>query len=262
MQTAVARDVLTFGVVPQQSATTLAKVWTPIMNYLGQHSNLDIQFRTAPDIPTFEQRLAAGEYDVAYMNPYHFVVFSERPGYTAVTRARDKTIKGIIVVRKDSDISELSDLDKNTLAFPAPAAFAASILPRAELAARGISFEPSYVSSHDSVYLAVSRGLYLAGGGVMRTFLNAPPEVRNQLRILWTTEGYTPHAIAALPSVAPQTLEKLRQGLLSMEQDETGRTLLESLKIKGFEPARDSDWDDVRRLNISTPGSIGTTGKP
>ena len=80
------------------------------------------------------------------------------------------------------------------------------------MAARGIRFEPSYVSSHDSVYLAVYRGLYLAGGGVMRTFLNAPPEVRDQLRILWTTEGYTPHAVAALPSVAPRNLEKLRQG--------------------------------------------------
>ncbi len=35
-----------------------------------------------------------------------------------------------------------------------------------------------------------------------------------------------------------------------MEQNDKGKALLESIKIKGFEAAADSDWDDVRSLNI------------
>jgi len=251
IQSSFAGEMLSFGVVPQQSASTLARLWTPVLQYLSEHSGLEIQFKTAPNIPTFEKRLAAGDYDFAYMNPYHYVVFHEAPGYRAMAKARDKRIKGIIVARQDRDITRLTELDNSALAFPAPAAFAASILPRSELTARGIEFEPNYVSSHDSVYLAVSKGLYPAGGGVIRTFRNTAPEVRERLRILWTTRGYTPHAIAAHPSVETEQFEKFQQALASMEQSDAGQTLLETLKIKGFEPAIDRDWNDIRDLNIN-----------
>ena len=69
-------ETLTFGVVPQQSASKLARLWTPILEQVSREVGVRIEFRTAKDIPTFEQRLASGEYDFAYMNPYHFTVFN------------------------------------------------------------------------------------------------------------------------------------------------------------------------------------------
>ena len=75
-----ASSILRFGVVPQQSATKLAKQWVPLLNYLSEKTGHTIHFATAKDIPTFEQRCANGEYDLAYMNPYHYVVFHESPG--------------------------------------------------------------------------------------------------------------------------------------------------------------------------------------
>ena len=83
------------------------------------------------------------------MNPYHYVVASESPGYQAFAKVADKKIRGIFIVRKDSEISNLEGLSGATLAFPSPAAFAASILPRSELKNRGINFTPKYVNSHD-----------------------------------------------------------------------------------------------------------------
>ena len=114
----------------------------------------------------------------------------------------------------------------------------------------GIAIEPSYVSSHDSVYRSVAKGLHPAGGGVMRTFLRVDPEIRDQLRILWTTEGYTPHAFAAHPAVAIGVVDRLQQAMQSMADDEEGRALLQSISIKGLTHAHDSEWDDVRNLGI------------
>ena len=245
-----AEQVLTFGIVPQQSASKLARLWTPILDHVSERSGLAIRFGTAPDIPTFENRLAAGEYDLAYMNPYHYTVFHEAPGYQAMAKARDKRIKGIMVVRKGSEIDDLTELNDSTLAFPAPAAFAASILTRSHLSRLGISFQSKYVASHDSVYRTVAKGIYPAGGGVVRTFKNVDPEVQEQLRILWTSEGYTPHAIASHPRLKPGDFIKIQQALVAMEQDAEGKRLLESIKIKGFETAANSDWNDVRSLNI------------
>jgi phosphonate transport system substrate-binding protein len=247
---------VTFGLVPQQSASKLARLWGPVFAYLGRGAGLEIKFRTAPNIPEFERRVAAGAYDIAYMNPYHYTVFSRQPGYRAFAKAKHKRIKGILVVRKDSPLESPRELDGATLAFPAPAAFAASVLPRAYLKREGISFTPKYVSSHDSVYHTVAKGLYPAGGGVVRTFNSLDPDIRGQLRILWKTKGYTPHAFAAHPRVSADFVERLTQAMLAMDKDEEGRVLLKSLSTKGFESATDSDWDDVRALGVSLLGDL------
>ncbi len=241
----------TFGIVPQQSAKKLAQKWGPILNWLSEKAGVDIKFATARDIPTFEKRLAAGEYDFAYMNPYHFTVFNRSPGYVALARQANKSIQGILVVHKDSDLSTLSDLQNTTLAFPSPAAFAASLLPQAELKKNNIVYKPRYVSSHDSVYLNVAKGLAPAGGGVMRTFKNTDPAVRAQLRIFWKTSKYTPHAIASHPDVPVVDRRKVQNALIAMGKSEVGAELLRSIRFEGLQIADDDLWDDVRALNLT-----------
>ena len=246
-----AAQSLSFSVVPQQSASKLARLWSPILKYLSEKSGVELQFTTAKNIPTFEKRLAKGEYDFAYMNPYHYTVFSQNPGYLAFARQKDKQIKGIIVVRKDSELSAINQLADQSMAFPSPAAFAATLLPQANLNLQDIPFTPKYVSSHDSVYLNVARGLFPAGGGIVRTFNNTDPKVREQLRILWTTRPYTPHAFAAHPRIRQGEVERVKQALIEMGNDPVGKQLLETIKFKGVQTAGDADWDDVRALNIS-----------
>jgi phosphonate transport system substrate-binding protein len=244
------RQSFNFGVVPQQSASKLAHLWAPVFDYLGRSAGLEIKFRTAPDIPEFERRVATGEYDFVYMNPYHYTVFSQEPGYRAFAKAKGQLLQGILVVRKDSSIRDPRELSGTTLGFPAPAAFAASVLTRAYLTQKGIPFTPKFVSSHDSVYLAVAKGLYPGGGGVVRTLESLEPDVRDQLRILWTTKAYTPHAFATHPRVAAEAVKRVTEAMLAMGQNEDGRALLAPLSMEGFESAEDADWDDVRALGI------------
>ncbi|MEH6453127.1 MAG: phosphate/phosphite/phosphonate ABC transporter substrate-binding protein [Psychromonas sp.] len=246
----LAIESLSFAVVPQQSASKLTKLWTPIVNELSQKSGIEIHFVTAPDIPTFEKRLAAGEYDIAYMNPYHYIVFNQTAGYQALAKARDKKIKGILVVAKNSKINSLMDLENQTLAFPAPAAFAATILTQADLKSEQVNFSAEYVSSHDSVYRSVAKGIFPAGGGVVRTFNNVDPDIRSQLRILWTTAGYTPHAIATHSRVTAADRDSLSKALIEMQQQASGKELLGNINIQGFEHAEDADWNDIRDLKL------------
>ncbi|MBK5913690.1 phosphate/phosphite/phosphonate ABC transporter substrate-binding protein [Rhodocyclus purpureus] len=241
---------LSVGIVPQQSATELARVWIPLLQEAASRSGVRLVFRTAPDIPMFEERLKQGEYDLAYMNPYHYVVFSKSPGYRAFAREKDRRLAGIIVVAKDSPVTDIKQLAGKSVAFPAPAAFAASILPRAEFARLGVPIEARYVHSHDSVYLGVAQGLFAAGGGIKRTFEAIDPAVSARLRILSTTPGYVPHAFAAHPRVAPETVDKVLVALASLGKDEAGRKTLAPLSFKGIESAADHEWDEIRRLRI------------
>jgi len=240
-----------FGVVPQQSAKKTARLWAPILKKVSEEAGINLQFRTAKSIPTFEQRLTGGEYDFAYMNPYHYVVFSKTPGYRAIAKRKNQRIRGIIVVRQDSEITSLNELDNTNLAFPSPAAFGATILTQVNFKTSDIKVTPQYVSSHDSVYLSVVKGIFPAGGGVKRTLNNIAPEIRQQLRILWTTEAYTPHAIAAYGQVNNEVREAVANALTRLSNTIEGKKLLANLKIKyGIEKANDSDWNDVRTITI------------
>ncbi|MBU3003344.1 phosphate/phosphite/phosphonate ABC transporter substrate-binding protein [Paraglaciecola arctica] len=253
---AAKQSTLTFAIVPQQSAERLAVLWTPILQFISQQSALDIVFVTAKDIPTFEERLKLGQYDIAYMNPYHYVVFNESAGYNALAKQIDKSIKGVIVAKKGSNIKSIHDLAGQRLAFPAPAAFAATILPQAELHKLGITYTPTYVSSHDSVYLNVSRGFFPAGGGIQRTLNNMPVETQSMITTIWQSAEYTPHAIATHPTLDVQTREKILAALLNMSNTEEGVKLLKNINFNGFESAADKDWDDVRALHIKTSMSV------
>lgn len=258
--TAASPTELTVGIVPQQSATALAAAWIPILSEVAQRAGVRLAFRTASDIPTFEDRVKNGDYDLVYINPYHYTIFSKAPGYRAFAREKERKLVGIIVVAKDSPLREIAELKGKAVVFPAPAAFAASILPRAEFERQNIPIEAKYVNSHDSVYRSVAQGSFAAGGGIKRTLEAIDPAISSRLRILASTPAYIPHAFAAHPRVDKATLDKVSAALFSLHGDETGRRLLEPLSFKGIEAGQDKDWDEVRRLNIKLP--IGRVGKP
>lgn len=241
-----------FGIVPQQFSTELVKKWEPLLRYLGEKTGYQLEFETAKDIPTFEQRLAAGQYDFAYLSPYTYTIVHKTPArYEAFAKEKNKKLIGIMVVRKDSSYQRLEDLRNLTLAFPDPAAIAASIIPRGFLQKQGIPFKPAYVISHDSVYLSVANGLYPAGGGVMRTYETADPVVREKLRILWTTPAYTPHPFIAHKRVPKQVIARLRAAMFAMDADPAGQVLLKTLALNGITKAEDKDYDDIRALGLT-----------
>lgn len=239
---------LVLGVVPQMSATRLAKAWVPFLDKVSKAAGIEIRFATTKDIPTFEKCLSQGTYGLAYMNPYHYVEFHDAPGYIAFAHQRGQKLKGIVVAAKTGGVANLADLDGKTLAFPSPAALGASVLPRAELALRQIQFTPQYVKSHDSVYRAVAAGLYPAGGGVMRTFDAMPGDVRSQLRIIYETKGYTPHAFAAHPRVPAELVARIADAMAALPPD---APVLQAIGMQGIDRAGDAEWNDIRELSLT-----------
>ncbi len=253
VKTACAQDIsqtYTFGIVPQQSASKTARHWVPVLNHVSKISGHKLVFRTTRSIPAFEEELKVARYDLAYMNPYHYTLYHQQSNYDAIARASNRRIRGIIVVHKDSAYKSIEDLDGQIMAFPSPNAFAASMLIRSELMSRGIEVTPRYVASHDSVYRNVNQKRFVAGGGVIRTLKNMEPSIQNNLRILYQTSDYTPHAIAAHRRIPEENIRKIQKAFISLNKTSEGQQLLRNMGIDSLEIAIDSDWDDIRKLDM------------
>ena len=178
------------------------------------------------------------------------MVFHQESGYRAFAKESGRHLQGVIVVPKDSSITDIKQLQGLTVAFPSPSSFSATVLPLASLQRKHISVNPQYVSYHDSVYLTVAKGIYPAGGGITRTLNNVADNTKNSLRILWKTEQFTPHAFAAKPGIDSKALQKISEIMFDMSKNPEGKNALASLDFYGIEKAQDNDWDDVRALKI------------
>lgn len=237
-------QTLTLGVVPQQSPFKLSKKWTQITQYLSKETGINVIFRTKNSIPLFEKELYEGEYDLAYMNPYHFVIAQKKQGYEALIRAK-KNIVGILLSKnKEMEISK-ENLEGKIFLFPAPNAFAATLLTKYELKNKfDLDIEKEakvmYVNSHDSVYKGLERDIGDIGGGIIRTFNNYKKSEK-QLYIVYKTSAYPSHPIAFHPQVPEELRLKLTQAFLNMPE-----SLKKLLSIKQFIKTQNQEYDVIQ----------------
>lgn len=169
--------------------------------------------------------------DFVYMNPYHETMAKRAAGYIPLVRDGAYELTGVLVVRRDSPLQDLRELNGKSIAFPAKRAFAASLLLRGYLHSLGISFTPKYVGSHGNAYRTVLMSDAAAAGGANTTFNREPSVLRNDLRILYETPASMPHPLAAHPRVPKQIREKMITTLLKMAHDSESQPLLDEIQI-------------------------------
>jgi phosphonate transport system substrate-binding protein len=207
--------------------------------------------KLSPSIPEFERQFSEGLFDFAYMNPYHMIIANEKQGYKPILRDVARKLYGIIVVKKDSPFKSPKDLDGKKVAFPAPNALGASLIPRAEFRKKyHINIIESYVKSHSSVYLNVVLGLTDAGGGIEKTLFQQPEAIKDQLRVLYKTQGVSPHPIVVHPRVSLGVQGRVIDALLDLGANVLGQIQLSKVPIKKIGKASLKDYEDIRRLGI------------
>ena len=219
------------GIVPQVPPREIVSSWTPVLRQVGQRAGQCLVLVVAPSIPAFEQQLRSGQLDFAFMNPYHQLMAQRWRGFIPLVRDGQSQLEGILVVRKDSPVRRLADLNGATVAFPAPNAFAASLLPRALLSRAGIRITPRYVRTHSNVYRAVILGSSLAGGGVNNTLQRERPEVRQRLRVLWRTPPFPSHPFSAAATVPVKVRLRVQEAFLDLSRTAQGRQLLARVQL-------------------------------
>jgi len=236
-------DVLVFGVVPQQSPFRLVKVWQPVIDYLQKATGEKIILKTERSIVEFKRVLYKGTYDISYISPWQYMILHNKHGYIARVRAK-KSIVGILVANKNSNITDISMAANKKFLFPAPNAFASTLVTKYELLKQfNIHVDKErYVNSHDSVYKGIARGIGDIGGGIERTFKNLKDkQTKESLIILHKTKAYPSHPIVFKPALSKIRQDKLIKALLNMP-----KRLLNALSMKELIEIDDSEYDVIR----------------
>jgi phosphonate transport system substrate-binding protein len=242
---AMAADEYSFAVVPQFEQRKLFTIWKPIIDELEKRTQLHLKLVTTLTIPEFERELGKGSFDFAYTNPYQIMREGSRHGY--IPLVRDETPqRGILLVLKDSPIHKLDELNGKTLAVPSPNALGASLLLQADLEhLHHVKMKLLNAKSHSSVYLHVVNGLVDAGGGVEKTLQEQPPQIRDALRVLYTTRDFPSHPVSAHPRVPAEVQNKLRAALLELGTTPEGAALLAKVPMSRVKETSIQDYQPI-----------------
>lgn len=247
-----AAEVYSVGVVPQFDIRQIEQIWQPVLKEVSQRSGVSLKLNASSRITEFEKEFERGDFHFAYMNPYHAIVANKKQGYTPILSDLGKRLFGIIVVRKDSSITDVKQIDGKKIVMPAPNAMGASLLPRAEFALK-FKIKPviSYVHSHDSVFLNTAMGLSDAGAAVMATFNRQPEEVRKQLRILYKTGDVPKHPIVAHPGVTADVIKRVQAAFLELADSIHGKSLLSQIPMKKIGPSQMKNYQKLIDMKLS-----------
>ena len=242
----------TIGIVPQFEIRHIRKIWNPIINEIQKNTGYKLKLIGSPTIPDFEREFNTGRFDFAYMNPYHILLAQKNQGYVPLVRDNGRKLHGILVVRTDSNINSINDLNGKKIGFPAPNALGASLLMRANLTNDyKIKFKPVYVKTHSSVYLNVVVNQTSAGGGVQKTLNQQRINIKSALRVLHRTPEVAPHPIAVHPRVPIKVREAIKQTFLKLGESAIGQSLLSKIPIKKIGAATMMDYIPLKKLNLN-----------
>lgn len=221
-----------FSVVPQQDAIVIQRNWAPFLKALSLRTSMQFKLIIASSIPDFEIDVLQGRADFAYMNPYHAILAKHKKGYEPLIRNGAKELQGILVVRHDSAITNISQLDGKEVVFPSPNAFGASLFMRALLHSKGgINIIPRYVDTHANVYRNVLYNKAPAGGGVNKTLQQEHTNMQAKLRVLFKTPGSAPHPLSVHPRVPDVLAQRVQQAILDMWNDKREHGLLDKVQL-------------------------------
>lgn len=239
------------GIVPQFPLDQIYTNWTPLLAQLRAHSGLQLAIKPYASIPDFELGFRKGEIDIAYLNPYHAVMARRAAGYRPLLRDDQERLTGILVVRQDSPLRHVAALQGASIAFPSPNAFGASLYMRALLTQEfGLRFTALYRTTHSNVFRHVLAGRAAAGGGLRRTLEREPPEVREQLRILYETPPAYPHPIAVHPRVPAAVCQALQAGFQALRQSPEGAALLAAVPMPQPVAASYAEYAPLEKLGL------------
>ncbi len=257
-----ADSALSLGIFPRYKATETVTMFKPLADYLSERLARPVSLTTSKDFDSFWQGVSEQRYDIVHYNQYHYILSART--YQVIAQQQEfgkKAVGGALYVRRDSGITEISQLRGRTIIFGGGRdAMLSYIAPRFLLMQAGLKegdFKSEFAVNPPNALLALFyKQADAAGGGDILIDL---PVVRNainarELHILSATEPllFLPWAVRrSMPAKLRDAIQSLMIGL---ENDEAGKSVLNAAKATGMGRAEDRDYNPHRKMTTAVFG--------
>lgn len=253
-KSAIEKKTYIFGIHPLHNPKKLFEVYEPLIDYLNTNlKDVTITLEASKNYDEYDKKLFSGHFDFSLPNPYQ-TVESTKYGYTIFGKmADDENFRGIILVRKNSNIKEISDLKGKSISYPAPTALAGTMMPQQFLHDKGIDINNDvknlYVGSQESSIM----NLYLNESSAAATwpppwlaFKKERPEIAQELEVKWETSPLPNNGLVAKNNIDSKFVEKVASLIFNLHNTQNGKEILKAMELSKFEKADYKTYESVR----------------
>ncbi len=258
-------DTILLGAVAYDAK--VVTIWEGIREHFNASGAL-MDFVLFSDYERQVDFLLKGHIDIAWNTPLAHVRVQQRTANRSIAlgmRDSDQNFQSRIVVRRDSGIKELSDLEGKTLAVGSQDSTQARILPLHFLRCEGVDLANVNVRKFDTdvgkhgdtgsseldVLAAVADGRADAGAVGDLVWVNERAAGRvdtNLIHALWTTPPFDHCIFDALENLDAGKIDRFQSALFGMRWEvPEHRRLLEMEGLKVWMPPRESGYDSLRK---------------
>lgn len=248
-----AEKPLRFGVFPYKSPKEMMKLFMPIARQLEKEIGRPIHLSSAPNAEQYNQRAIAGEYDLIWPCNTCYFQIHDQAGFEAVASG-SPTFHGIVIVRKNSGITQLSQLKGKKIAAAWKNSYAAYKFLAFKMKKLGYSppedFSVSFLGKLDSIIFSVV-GKHHAAGVVRQDALASSrfDRVRDQLSVIYTSPEVPQFPFAVKPDMDQKQIDQIVKVLTEInDKTSHGKSILNALKVKEIIPCTDSNYDEFRTI--------------
>lgn len=254
---APSRAQIRLAIVPRLSSVEMNTMFTPLADYLSRETGEKVTLIIPKDFDAFKSLIQSGQADLGYANPLIYVQLRKNAALEPLALAAEPKagtrMRGMIITRMDSGIKSLPDLKGKRLIFVDKDSPAAYLFPVLLLSRAGIDPEKDFIrlpfaKKQDNVIMAVfSRA---ADAGAMREgdLEKMKDKVDlSQIRIIAYTDYLPNWTLFALPSLAKDKSQRVRDALLKLRPGATGAdAVMGPAKLTGFAAVADKEYDKLR----------------
>ena len=256
--TAAHEVVYYFAVNPFHNPVKMGEAYQPLVEELNKTlSGLTLELEASRDMTQFEQKVKSRQPEVIRPNPWQTLLAIQSGYHVVAMEGAAEDFKGLIIVRKDSDIVRPVDLKGRSVSYPSPTSFSACIMPQYFLQMNGVNvmteIDNHYVGSQESSIMNVYLKLTTAGATwplSWRAFVKEHPAEAAELKVIWETESLINSSIMVRNDVQDRLQAGLVNFLFQLDRSGKGRTILENIGIDRYRPASDRDYDVVRKYVV------------
>jgi len=245
-------DVLRVAILPDENASELIKQNKKLQLYLENRLDKKIELVVTTDYSSMIEAMRFGRLELAYFGALSYVMAKERSEIEAFAAQMKKgsiMYHGVIIVNKDSMISNILDVKGMTMAYGDPASTSSHLIPRAHLLTNAKldidDYKAVYLGSHDAVALNVQNGNADAGGLSKKIFEHLVERgliSLDKVQVIAISNPFPNYPWTMQSNLDPELKDKIKQAFYDLDDPE----ITKPLKADGFMPVTDADYDVVR----------------
>lgn len=257
-------EPFTIGVVPAQTEGEMQTAMEKLQTILSEELDREVEIEVYPDYNGVVESMNYDQIDMAYLGPLTYVIAEANSNAKAIiTQLVDGEpyYHSYVITHKDNPVTSLDELLENPgevqFAFGDPNSTSGSLIPSIELQDRGVyeseqenQFESvRFTGSHDATALAVQNKQVDAGAvdsAIYNQLIESGKIDSEQLKIIWESEPLFQYPWAVLESTDDETVAKLREAFLAIEDPE----ILDAFGATGFTEATNEDYESIKQAAI------------